>query len=109
MPEINLIKDPAEVERLAARLGMSPEDFENSYVSVNDWHDRVISQKPCLFLEGCLCSVYEDRPTDCREYPHLMKEDMRSHSLGLITNASYCPIIFNTLEVLKRRLRWKRR
>jgi hypothetical protein len=101
--------DDADIERLANRLCMSAEEFENHYVSINDWYDRVISRKPCPFLDGCLCSVYEDRPTDCREYPHLLKNEMRSRSLGLITNASYCPIVFNTLEMLKRRLRWRHR
>ena len=99
--------DDTDIERLSDRLGISPQDFESRYVSRNDWSQVVISQTPCPFLYGCLCSVYEDRPTDCREYPHLLKAGMRSRSLDLIANASYCPIVFNTLEMLKHKLSWR--
>ncbi|MHB9038909.1 MAG: YkgJ family cysteine cluster protein [Armatimonadota bacterium] len=98
-----------DINRLAGRLGISSQEFHDQYVSRNDWNERMISQTPCPFLDGCLCSVCEDRPIACWEYPHLFKEEMRFRSLGLISNASYCPIVFNTLEMLKRRLRWRRR
>ena len=95
--------DSEDVARLAGRLGLSMDEFEVRYVSI-EHGEKLITQTPCPFLNGYLCSVYEDRPKDCREFPYLDKEDIRSRPIGLIKNAADCPIVFNTLETLKRRL-----
>lgn len=100
--------DEEDIKRLACRLIMTTEDFEAAYVTQDRLGKKVMSQTPCPFLDGCLCSIYNDRPTNCREFPYLDKEDMRSRSLGLLANASLCPIVFNTLEVLKLKLDWRK-
>jgi len=99
--------DGDDIARLARRLGMSADAFESVYVSRSEWGDQSITQMPCPFLEDGLCTVYEDRPSDCRSFPHLHKEDIRSRSIGFVENAAVCPIVFNTLRVLKQRLGWQ--
>lgn len=47
------------------------------------------------------CSIYEDRPKACREYPHTdRKKFYQIHALT-IKNAETCPAVFHTLEQLK--------
>ncbi len=97
--------DAEDIERIARRLGMSSEEFREKYVVRGEWGEDIIDQKPCPFLDGNMCSIWEDCPKDCREYPHLHLEDVRSRSLSFLENAEVCPIAFNTLELLKARFR----
>lgn len=57
---------------------------------------------PCPFLgSDNYCSIYEDRPKACREYPHTdRKKFYQIHALT-IKNAETCPAVFHTLEQLK--------
>ena len=86
-----------ELARLARRLGVSNEECKTR-----------MKQIPCPFLDGNLCTIYEERPKECRDFPHLHKSDMRSRSIALVENAERCPIVFNTLQRLKTRLGWTR-
>ena len=88
--------DGKELARLARRLGVNNEECKTR-----------MKQIPCPFLDGNLCTIYDDRPKDCRDFPHLHKRDMRSRSIALIENAELCPIVFNTLQRLKMRLGWR--
>lgn len=55
--------------------------------------------RPCVFLDGNLCSVYEHRPDGCRIYPALTP-DFRWVMSDLIAGSSGCPIIYNVLSTL---------
>jgi Fe-S-cluster containining protein len=100
---------PTDIKRLAKRLEMPGQDFISRYCIENEFGEHRISQMPCPFLNECVCTVYEDRPKNCREFPHLHKKDVRCRSIGLIQNAEICPIAFNVLEELKWRVNWRRR
>jgi uncharacterized protein len=59
-----------EVSRLAICLGGSQQQFTDDYLQptedeTNPWETRTT---PCPFLKDNRCSVYEDRPADCRGY-----------------------------------------
>jgi Fe-S-cluster containining protein len=95
----------ADIQRLARRLGLTPQEFEAQYVQPIDYGDKVFAQTPCPFLRGNLCSLYEDRPADCAEFPHLLKPDFLGRTFGVLANASFCPIVFNTWERLKSHFR----
>jgi len=95
----------ADIQRLARRFGLTPQEFEERYVAPAPYGEKVIKETPCPFLRGNLCSIYEDRPADCAEFPHLLKPDFRGRTLGVLSNASFCPIVFNTLEQLKSHFR----
>lgn len=103
------VLDLEDIERLAKRLGMSPKKFEQQYVARAPGGDRVIKRAPCPFLEGNACSVYEDRPKACKDYPYLHSEGFRQRMLYAIGNAASCPIVYNTMERLKRRVGFKKR
>lgn len=108
--ELCISVEAEDIERLAKRLGISSSDFESRYVAVDDDDstEKFMPESPCPFLGGCKCTVYEDRPKVCREFPHLYKNNFRSRLLGVFDTASECPIVFNVLEELKRRANWLR-
>lgn len=106
--EMGIAVEEQDIERLARLLDISVEEFESRYVAV-DAGEKFMPQTPCQFLGGNLCTVYEDRPCVCREFPHLHKEDFRGRLIGVIQNSATCPIVFNVLEELKRRTRWRPR
>jgi Fe-S-cluster containining protein len=96
--------DDNDIARLADRVGLSPEDFEERYLAVSPERERLLAESPCPFLIGSVCSVYEDRPRDCRDFPHLLKPAFRERSLSMLSSAEDCPIVFNSLERLKKAL-----
>ena len=93
-----------DVSRLARRLGMAPAEFIGTYLEPtepadqNPWQTRTT---PCPFLEDNRCSVYEDRPADCRDYPFLYEPAFVFRTMGMIERTHTCPIVYEVMEELK--------
>jgi uncharacterized protein len=104
--------DDEDAARLAARLKVTKEQFLAEYVTPGDDPDTpfIFAASPCSFLgDGNRCTVYEDRPKACRDYPFLYRDDFRGRTFLTIGNLSVCPIVHNVWESLKGRLwRWRR-
>ena len=98
-----------DIERLSKRLGITPGEFQVKYVSASEHGEMILADQPCPFLEGNLCSVYEDRPDDCRSFPNLHHEDMWERTFAILSNAAICPIVFNSLERVKQIAPWRPR
>lgn len=94
-----------EIEGLALAKQTSIEAFKQQYIGY-DGEALYLKTKPCMFLNGCACTVYEQRPAACAGYPHLDQKDMKFRRT-LWENYSICPIVFNTLETLKAELGFK--
>ena len=59
-------------------------------------------QKPCPFLgDDNRCTIYDVRPTLCREYPHTDKEGFTFRTMGVANNALVCPAVFWIVEQMK--------
>lgn len=101
-----------EVSRVARRLGMERKEFIEAYLepteahNENPWQTRTT---PCPFLKDNLCSIYEDRPAECSEYPHLYKPEFVFRTLGMIERTFTCPIVYQVMEELKKSLRFLRK
>jgi Fe-S-cluster containining protein len=102
--QISPVLGSRDVERLSRRLGVSASELEASHLRKTE-DGLVFVRVPCPLLDGKRCSCYEDRPEDCRSYPHLHKKDMQRRLLDVLGNASLCPIVFGVLERLKGELR----
>ena len=92
-----------DINRLSTWLNLSPDQIRDNFIE-NDEGEQYFNKLPCSFLNDKKCSIYEDRPEDCRSFPHLHKEGFNFRLLGVIQNYSICPIVFNVFEGLKKEL-----
>ena len=69
----------------------------------NRW---IVNSSPCPLLENNLCVVYSGRPHSCREYPHIEPNEFKYKKISIINNYGICPIVYNTVELLKERLKF---
>lgn len=96
------VVDADDIDRLAARFRISAQKFEEQYVMREEFGEMCLHTTPCPFLKNDRCSVYEDRPKACRDYPYLNSEGFRQRLISMIENYAVCPIVFNTLDELKK-------
>jgi Fe-S-cluster containining protein len=95
-----------EQQHLAKLLGLNIEQFREKYLQYDSedepaWRTR---QTPCPFLDGKKCSIYEERPEECRDYPYLYKPDFSSRMISMIERTFTCPIVYSVMEELKNKL-----
>ncbi len=93
-----------DIERISSSLRLKPQDVIARYLRIDEDDDYVFQSMPCPFLcSDNYCSIYEDRPKACREYPHTdRKKFYQIHGLT-VKNAATCPAVFQILEALKKR------
>lgn len=95
-----------DVERLSKALRLKPKQFVDRYTTMSAQEDEIIlrrNEHGCIFLDGNDCGVYESRPDTCRDFPHLMRGagSLQSRMWQMGDRATYCPIVYNTLEEYK--------
>jgi Fe-S-cluster containining protein len=91
-----------DIELLAKKLKCSPSDFIQNYLHLDADGDYVLNSSPCPFLDNeNYCSVYEYRPTACREYPHTDRKKMYQLLDLTMKNTLVCPAVLNIVERLK--------
>ncbi len=95
-----------DIDRLAKHFRMKAGDFMDRYLRKDEDGDFVLQTTPCPFLGADnYCSVYENRPKACREYPHTDRNKM--HQILELTrkNAEMCPAVHHVTEALKKQFR----
>jgi len=94
-----------DIERLAKFLGMPRAELLRDYTSESEEEGRILrrSEAGCVFLNGNECTVYEGRPDSCRDFPHLTHGpgSFLSRMWQMPDRATYCPIVYNSLEAFK--------
>jgi uncharacterized protein len=95
--------DDEDIRIFAEGLGLPENQFRTQYLihEKNFQHKIVFNTMPCPFLEDRKCVNYDNRPKECRSYPHLHKADITGRLLGILFNYEICPIVFNVYERLK--------
>lgn len=92
-----------DIERAAKALRQKPGDFIEQYLRVDEDNDFVLKSSPCPFLDqDNYCSIYEDRPKACREYPHTDRKKMVQIMDLTYRNTLVCPAVFEMVERLKK-------
>lgn len=62
--------------------------------------------RPCPFLGADdRCTIYEIRPTVCREYPHTDEPDFATRTMPHAENAVACPAVYYVVERMRERVR----
>jgi Fe-S-cluster containining protein len=96
----------ADIERIAKYLRISLQQFEDTYLVVDEDGDKVFKSMPCPFLGADnMCSIYEVRPKACREFPHTDRKKIYQINNLTIKNTVYCPITYEFVEKLSERLK----
>ena len=92
-----------DIERVAKAVDLSPGNFIEKYLYMDEDGDFVLQSTPCPFLDSeNYCVVYNDRPNACRGYPHTDRK--RVHQVLDITmlNTLVCPAVLEIVEKLKK-------
>jgi len=100
-----------DVERLARYLRATPAKFLADYTEESAEEGRILrrtTELGCVFLDGNLCAVYDARPDTCQRFPHLVRGQgsLASRMWQMVDRATYCPIVFNSLEAFKEALKY---
>ena len=93
---------PSDIKRISKRLCLKPTEFETQYLRVDEDGDKVLQQLPCPFLgSDNHCSIYEDRPKACQEFPHT--DSAKFHRITKLTSkkVALCPAVYSILERIK--------
>ena len=101
--QVKPVLNQADVSTFAAGLRRPASELEQEFLTLIEANppEHQFNQLPCPFLQDDRCSNYDDRPQDCRSYPHLHKDGFVHRLWGVVENYSICPIIFNVYERLK--------
>ncbi|HTN18678.1 MAG TPA: YkgJ family cysteine cluster protein [Chitinophagaceae bacterium] len=90
-----------DIKRIAKVLRMKEGDFTQQYLRLDEENDYVVKQSPCPFLGADnYCSIYEDRPSDCRRYPYTDEDVLLKRVPLTLKNATSCPAVFTVLTAL---------
>ncbi len=90
-----------DIKRISKRLRMRESEFIDTYLNVDEEGDFVVKSTPCPFLgSDNYCSIYEDRPSDCRRFPYTDEDILLKRPQLTLKNSTFCPITFYVLEKL---------
>lgn len=93
-----------DIERMAKTLRMKPAEVVSTYLKIDEEGDYVFQTMPCPFLMADNhCSIYENRPKACREYPHTDRKKFSQIYKLTVKNALTCPIAFQVLKGLMKK------
>jgi uncharacterized protein len=88
-----------DIKRISRRLQLKEGVFIERYLKIDEDGDYVVRSLPCPFLaEDNRCSIYEDRPSDCRRFPYTDEDVFFKRPQITLKNASFCPIVVSVLE-----------
>jgi uncharacterized protein len=94
-----------DVEKLAKFLGMTKEEFLRDSTQRDEFGDLILkrTEAGCMFLKDNLCTVYEARPQNCANFPHLVRGSgsIASRMWQFVDRAEVCPIVYNWMEKVK--------
>jgi Fe-S-cluster containining protein len=91
-----------DIKRISKVLRMKEGAFIEAYLRLDEDGDYVVKSTPCPFLgSDNRCSIYEDRPSDCRRFPYTDEDVLLKRPAITLKNATFCPAVHYVLERLK--------
>ena len=94
-----------DVEKIAKFLRIKPAQFLRDYTVESEEEGLILKRDDsgCIFLSGNECTIYESRPHTCEDFPHLVRGSgsFVSRMWEMPDRATYCPIVYNSLEAFK--------
>jgi uncharacterized protein len=95
-----------DIEKLAKSFRMPVSKFKQQYVETNEEDNCLVLKRTadgCIFLSGFDCTVYDSRPSNCVNFPHVVRGEgpISTRMWQFVDRASYCPIVYNSIEAFK--------
>jgi len=109
VPEVGITD--RDIEKLSRFLGVTTKEFLRDYAQRGEDDELILKRtdEGCVFLNGNLCTVYEARPRNCANFPHLVRGDgsIASRMWEMVDRATYCPIVYNWMEAVKQEMGYR--
>lgn len=101
--EVLIVFESKDIDVLSEYFKENRETIISKYFHYFEKFDcYVMNSSPCVFQERNLCTIYENRGTECREFPYLDSMPFSEIFKYVFQGYSICPIHFNVIEMLKR-------
>jgi Fe-S-cluster containining protein len=95
-----------DIDRIAKALRIKPSKVVEDYLRIDEDNDYVFRSHPCPFLmDDNYCSIYENRPKACREYPHTDRRKFYQIYNLTVKNTFTCPVAYSVLNDLQKELK----
>lgn len=90
-----------DIKRISKHLKLRESVFIDTYLNLDSDGDYVVKSSPCPFLgSDNYCSIYEQRPSDCRRFPYTDEDVLLKRPAITLKNATFCPAVYFVLEKL---------
>ncbi len=90
-----------DIKRISKHLKLKESVFIDTYLNLDVDGDYVVKSTPCVFLGADnFCSIYNERPSDCRRFPYTDEDILFKRPNLTLKNSSFCPAVFYVLEKL---------
>lgn len=90
-----------DIKRISKSLRLKESAFIDTYLDLDTDGDYVAKTKPCPFLGADnYCSIYEDRPSDCKRFPYTDEDVLIKRPAITLKNSTFCPAVHHVLERL---------
>jgi Fe-S-cluster containining protein len=95
-----------DIKRISKVLQLKEGSFIEKYLLRDEDGDYVAKSTPCPFLgDDNRCSIYEDRPSDCRRFPYTDEDVILKRPQLTQKNSTFCPIVVSVLEGLMEKIK----
>ena len=90
-----------DIKRISKVLSLKESVFIETYLKIDEEGDYVLKTKPCPFLcADNYCSIYDDRPSDCRRFPYTDEDVFVKRPQLTLKNTGFCPAAYYVIEKL---------
>jgi uncharacterized protein len=95
----------ADVNRISSALKIKPFELIAEHLHKDEDGDLVFNSMPCPFLDAeNYCTIYNDRPRACRDYPHTDRRRIYQILPLTLKNSFICPAVYEIVERLKEKV-----
>ena len=90
-----------DIKRISKILQLKESAFIEKYLRIDVEGDYILNKKGCYFLnQDNTCSIYEDRPSDCKRFPYSDEDVFLERAKITLKNTEFCPIAYQVIEKL---------
>ena len=95
-----------DIDKLSRHFKIPAANFIDKFLWIDEDEDYVLKTAPCPFLgKDNFCTVYENRPEACREYPHTNRKKIHKILELTLKNTMVCPAVYQIVEGMKAKMR----